>query len=91
MKKLFFEIVKIDEGFCRIVFKTKNKNDEDIFYCLQEEFFNSPLVLYRCCKMFEPCSVVTLPREHNCVFDMPQGITLLQIKAIEWIKLKRAV
>lgn len=31
-------IVEVNEGHCQVTYKTKNTDDQTIYYCLQEEF-----------------------------------------------------
>lgn len=42
-----FHIKFIDEGFCRVVYKTKTRSGNELLYCLQCEGHNS-VVFYRC-------------------------------------------
>ena len=49
------EIVEINEGHGQITYKTKNSENETIFYCLQEQFKNQVRFM-RCSQDWEPQS-----------------------------------
>jgi len=79
-----FEIVKIDS--CRILYKTKNIDNQTIYYCLQDDF--GKVNLYRCSRSpwFEPQVKATIKEGARVEFGVPTGETELEIKARRWIQ-----
>jgi len=83
-----FKLVSVDNGFCRVLFQTKNSDNQKIYYCLQEDWRDKPVVLYRCTQppWCEPSHEVKLQKNIGPIeFEMPEGNSRLEIKVKEWI------
>lgn len=87
-KQWNFKIKSIDQGYCRILYETRNSSDEKIYYCLQEDYNDQPVNLYRCTQQpwCEPDYIVTIKKDAVLEFEIPTGDTQLENKVKEWIK-----
>jgi len=77
------KIVEIDEGFCRILYKSVI-NGNSYHYCLQEDWPDK-VYLYRCSQppWFEPEYQVGF--KNKVKFERPNGDTQLQNAVNKWI------
>lgn len=87
MKIPIFKIEDVDQGFCRVLYSTKNDQNQKIYYCIQEEFKNS-CVLYRCSQgpYFEPMSPSKIKAEATIIMEVPSGDTQLEQAVRQYIK-----
>ncbi len=82
-----FKIAKIDNGFCRITYKTKNDNNETIYYGLQEDF-KDVVNVYRCSKDGEPSHQVKLKKPASELFERPLGDEQIEIAVRKFLDKK---
>lgn len=75
-----FKIKDIDQGFCRVLYETKNSNDERIYYCIQQEGQGMGCVFYRCSgsPWFEPDRPVAIRVGMSIDIEVPAGNTELE-------------
>ena len=80
---LMMKIHSVDNGFCKVNYKTKNAVGETIYYCLMDSGVNHGGVqCYRTCRMFEPSYVVTCNHE---LFEVPTGDTQVEIAVRKYL------
>lgn len=76
-----FKIVELDQGFCRLIYKTLNKNNQTVYYCLQQDHDGANLYRF----IEEPEYKVCLPLPAKELLEMPKGDSALEKLFINWI------
>lgn len=64
-------IHSVDEGNCRVYYKTKNEKQETLLYCLMQKDNKGTVGCYRCSQDGEPDYELTLGDLKNKVFHFP--------------------
>lgn len=88
MLKPRFEVMEVNPGFCRVLYKTKNPAGERIYYLIQDngkhgmEFYRATLPPW-----FEP-EYACKPKDWSLI-DEPTGDSPLEIKTREFLKTQR--
>jgi hypothetical protein len=79
IREVKFEIMDIDQGYCRVLYRSKNDSGQWLYYCIQQEYRNS-CVLYRCslAPYYEPMYPVTFKDNIWLAIEKPQGETELE-------------
>jgi len=80
-------------GHCQLTYKTKNSNNEKIYYCLQDQGENfGGIRLMRCTQDGEPSHECAIKKELSPVFERPRpdqydSDYTLKLKSLcnEWI------
>lgn len=79
-----FKIHLLDQGFCRIVYITKNPANQTIYYCLQNDA-GEEVTLNKCTKEGEPAYAVYLNAPAIDLFEIPTGNSELEKLCAKWI------
>lgn len=74
-----FKIKQIDQGYCRVLYTTKNDDNQEFYYCIQEDFENV-CVFYRCTRgpYFEPMYEAKIKDGATIEIESPRGDTKLE-------------
>jgi len=83
-----FKIYSIDEGYCRITYKTKNADNETIYYglCDMGCHREPEIILHRLTQDGEPSHPVKLKVKAKDTFEMPEGDSVLIKACRKWIE-----
>jgi hypothetical protein len=81
---IHLKIHDINEGHCQITYKTKNKDNQTIYYALQDNGdLHGGVRLLRCTQEGEPSHVVSF--SIPVAFERPINDSRLSHKVIEWL------
>jgi len=75
------KILFVDEGFCRINYVGKNKADQNVYYCVQDE--GPYCVAYRSSTDLEPMSEVKFKKG---AFEIPVGNSEMETKVRNFLE-----
>lgn len=78
------EIVDVNEGHCQVTYRTKNANNENIYYCLQEES-RDRIRMMRCSQDGEPSHPATPKSDSIIEIEIVPGNSRLAIVCNKYI------
>lgn len=83
-----FKVHHVDTGFGKVVYQTRNKYGEKIYYAIAQENMDK-FTIYRVCRAYEPQWPVQMKAHARlpltAIFELPKGDTQLERDVYNWI------
>jgi hypothetical protein len=83
-----FKIILVDSDFCKIVYQTESKSNEQVYYCLQWGGNKIGVKFYRCTQDYEPEYEVKLKKLARELLEIPTGDSFIEKLCADWIRSK---
>ena len=91
MEKVF-KIKDIDQGYCRVLYGIKNDDNQEVYYCIQEEYKNT-CKFYRCTlgPYYEPMYPANVKSGSEVLIEAPKGDSELEKAVRNYIEANKGM